>query len=202
MRKYNFLIAAIFHVIVIILIVFFASHEGILGKKMQTLSVVLVPKSKTEEVAKPKMEQPRIETPQVAVPTKQPQAAPQTVQSPSPSAAPAVAPPPAEMPSINFSDGAKEVQTITDPIQLYKAYLESYIKSQWNTPQSDYETFVEISITPEGKISQAEIISNNGDANWTKSINDALTKVKVLSRPIPKGFPPRFQIRFDTAIAM
>ena len=198
MRKQNLIIAAVFHVLIIVPLIFFASHEGMLGKKMQTLSVVLMPKPKVEEV-KPKVEQPRVETPKVALPTEQPKTVPQTVQAPLPSIAPAAAPPPAEMPAINFSDGAKEVNTVTDPIQLYKAYIESHIKSQWNTPQSDYETLAEISITPEGKISPIAIVSNTGDKEWTKSVNDTLAKVKILSRPPPKGFPNHFQIRFDTA---
>ena len=197
MRKQNLIIAAIFHVLIIVPLIFFASHEGMLGKKMKTLSVIMMPKPKVEEV-KPKAEQPRLETPKVALPTEQPKAVPQTVQAPLPSAVPAVAPPPVQMPTIDFSDGAKEVQTVTDPIQLYKAYLESHIKSQWNTPQSDFETLVEMSITPEGKISPIAIVSNTGDKNWTESVNDALARVKILSRPPPKGFPNHFQIKFDT----
>ena len=165
---------------------------------MKTLSVIMMPKPKVEEV-KPRVEQPRVETPKVALPTEQPKNVPQTVQAPLPTAAPAVAPPPAEMPAINFSDGAKEVQTITDPIRLYSVLIESQFKSHWNTPQSDYETLVEISITPKGEIFSIAIVSNTGDKDWTKSVNDALSKVKILSRPPPKGFPNHFQIRFDTA---
>ena len=158
----------------------------------------MMPKPKVEEV-KPKVEQPRVEQPKVALPTEQPKTVPQTVQAPLPTAAPAVAPPPSEMPTINFSDGAKEVQTVTDPIRLYSALIESQFRSHWNTPQSDFETLVEISITPKGEVSPIAITSNTGDKDWTKSVNDALAKVKVLSRPPPKGFPNHFQIRFDTA---
>jgi hypothetical protein len=197
MRKQNLILAVIFHVLVIVPLVFLASHEGMLGKKMQTLSVTLVPKSKVEEI-KPKVEPPRLDTPKVTLPTEQPKTVLRTVQAPSPTISPAVAPPPAEMPAINFSDGAKEVNTMTDPIQLYKVYLESHIKSQWITPQSDFETLVEMSITSKGEVSPIAIVSNNGDKDWTKSVNDTLAKIKILSRPPPKGFPNHFQIRFDT----
>jgi hypothetical protein len=198
MRKRNFLIAAVLHILIIFPLVFFASREGMLGKKMQTLTVVLVPKPKVEEV-KPRTEPPKVEVPKAAIPMEQPKAVPQTVQAPLPAAAPAVAPPPSEVPAISFSDGAKEVQSVTDPIQLYKAYIESHFKSQWETPQSDYETIVEINITPKGEVSPVGIVSNNGDKEWTKSVTDALAKVKTMSRPPPKGFPNHFQIRFDTA---
>ena len=198
MKRSNLIIAAVFHILVIIPLIFFASHEGMLGKKMQTLSVVMMPKPKVEEI-KPRVEPSKVEVPKATMPVEQPKSVPQTVQAPLPSAAPAVAPPPAEMPAINFSDGAKEVQTVTDPIRLYSALIESQFKSHWNTPQSDYETLVEISITPKGEVSPIAIVSNTGDKDWTKSVNDALAKVKVLSRPPPKGFPNHFQIRFDTA---
>ena len=201
MRRQNLIIAAIFHVLIIVPLIFFASHEGMLGKKMKTLSVIMMPKPKVEEV-KPRTEQPRVETPKVALPTEQPKAVPQTVQAPLPTASPAVAPPPAEMPAIDFPDGAKEVNTVTDPIRLYSALIESQFRSHWNTPQSDYETLVEMSITPKGEVAPIAFVSNTGDKEWTKSVNDVLAKVKVLSRPPPKGFPTHFQIKFDTADAL
>ena len=93
MRKRNFLIAAVLHILIIFPLVFFASREGMLGKKMQTLTVVLVPNPKVEEV-KPRTEPPKVEVPKAAIPMEQPKAVPQTVQAPLPAAAPAVAPPP------------------------------------------------------------------------------------------------------------
>jgi outer membrane biosynthesis protein TonB len=198
MKRSNIIIAVLFHVLIIVPLIFFASHEGMLGKKMQTLSVTIMPKPKVEE-AKPKVEQPRVENPKVALPTEQPKSVPQTVQTPLPTAAPATAPPPSVMPAIDFSDGAKKVNTVTDPIRLYSALIESQFRSQWNIPQSDYETLVEINITQKGEVSSIAIVSNNGDKDWTKSVNDALSKVKSLSRPPPKGFPNHFQIKFDTA---
>ena len=88
---------------------------------------------------------------------------------------------------------------VSDPILLYKAYIESHFKSQWETPQSDYETIIEINITSKGEVSPVAIVSNNGDKDWIKSVTDALAKVKTMPRPPPKGFPNHFQIRFDTA---
>ena len=198
MHKHNILIAAVLHVLIIFPLVFFAAHEGTLGEKMKMLTVGLVPKPKVEEI-KPRTEPPKVEVPKIAIPMEQPKAVPQPVQAPLSVAASAIAPPPTEISSINFSDGAKEVHSVSDPILLYKAYIESHFKSQWETPQSDYETIIEINITSKGEVSPVAIVSNNGDKDWIKSVTDALAKVKTMPRPPPKGFPNHFQIRFDTA---
>ena len=189
-------IVVIAHVIVVGLLLFLASKEGILGTKMQSLTVSLVPKEKIE-IPKPRsVEEKKIEIPQpiipkIEVPTEQPVAKIDNV-------APAIAPPPSEEASIQFSDGAKEVITSSDPIQLYKAYVEGYLKVQWNRPEKiDGEVQTHISIDNNGKILSTKLqIGSN--SQWNQSIIDLFSKVNSFPKPPPKGFPLTFDIRFDT----
>src|ERR1041385_8458690 len=116
--KVNLIISAVFHSVLVLCIFYFAAKEGLLGKKLKELAVTMVkekkpepPKEKPEE---PKVEQPKPEEAKVNVPQPKVQAtaAPPPAAS---DAAPAVAPAAAVLPSFDFSDGAKEVQSISDP---------------------------------------------------------------------------------------
>ncbi len=57
--KVNVTISLIFHVLIFVAGAYWAAHEGVLGKKLQELSVILVPKEKKpdEKKAEPKVEQ-------------------------------------------------------------------------------------------------------------------------------------------------
>ena len=167
-----------------------------LGKKMKSIAVTMISKSKPEEPAKPKVEQHRVEVPNPIVPANQPKVQ-QNVQISSPPSTISAAPAPVNLPLVSFSDGAKEVLTSNDPIQLYKAYIEFLIKGKWEIPANkSFETMVDININERGEILKTEVASDNGDVEWTRSIKNAISNVK-LSRLPPKGFPLKFKIRFD-----
>ena len=55
---------------------------------------------------------------------------------PPPAAAPpVVAPPPPEVPVFEF-EGGKAVNSESDPVQLYKGYMEYVLRSKWNRPDN------------------------------------------------------------------
>lgn len=196
-KKHLAIVAGV-HVIVILIAIFFASREGILGKKMKELSVVLVPKPKQEEVQK----KPSLPTPQIKIPEAKPivQEVKEPSRLPEASKAPTVAPTPVDVPSFQFSDGAKDVISSSDPIQLYKGYIERYIHSQWKTPDDeDKVTDVEITINSQGEILSANWSPNSTDP-WDVSIVKVLKKVNKFPSVPPKGFPHTFTVRFDTTM--
>ena len=39
------------------------------------------------------------------------------------------------MPAFEFHDGAKEVQSISDPNVIYKGLVEHALRSRWNRPE-------------------------------------------------------------------
>src|SRR5690242_10297947 len=94
--KVNLIISAVIHAAVIAVLFVWAAREGILGKKLKEIAVVIVPKEKPPEPPKPPPP-PRIEPPKEE-PTKL--APPKIVEAPKvmanaappPTAAPAVAP--------------------------------------------------------------------------------------------------------------
>jgi len=205
MNKTNIIIAVVVHAILLFVIVFFASKEGMLGTKMKALTVALVPKEKQTEVVKPKVEPPKSEIQQPTATTPKVDVVQQN-NTPKINAAPppAAVPPSVEMPSFQFSDGAKEVKNISDPIELYKNYIEYSFKSQWkrldNINDEGYVALIELTIDNKGKVVDNKWLSGSGDIRWDSSVKEVFDKIKSLSRPPPKGFPTTFQVKFDTTI--
>src|ERR1700742_1521902 len=133
--KVNLTISFVFHVLLVGVLLFFAAREGLLGKKIQKISVEMVkekPPEKPKEPEKPKVEPPKVETPKV----EPPKVVEETKPTPPPVAAPpVVAPPAAEVPSFEF-EGGKAVNSESDPVQLYKGYIEYVLRSKWNRPDN------------------------------------------------------------------
>ncbi|HTI98640.1 MAG TPA: energy transducer TonB [Dongiaceae bacterium] len=203
--KVNLTFSIIFHSVLLAVVFFFAAREGLVGKKMQALTATLVPKEKKAEPPKAKPEEPKVEEPKVAT-TPKPNMAPPKVEStaPPPDAAPAAAPEQVVLPSFQFSDGAHEVQSISNPVDLYKALIESSIRSRWNRPEdiddSTLAAEVELDVDPKGRINGTRWVSGSGNQRWDNSIKSALAETPALSQPPPKGFPEKFIVRFDVAM--
>jgi hypothetical protein len=106
-----------------------------------------------------------------------------------------------DVPSFVFTDGAKAVQTSSDPVQLYKGQLEYALRSKWNRPTDlADETFVaevEVAVNRDGGISQPAWKSGSGDSRWDDSVRQAIAATTTLNRPPPTNFPPRVLVRFD-----
>src|SRR5436190_20399364 len=120
--KTNLIISFVFHTVLIAAITYFAAREGLLGKKMKQLAVTMV-KEKKVEPPKPKEEEPKPEPPKTAEAPKANVPPPKTMAAAPPASdtTPAVAPAAAVLPDIQFSDGAHNVEAISDPNGIYKA---------------------------------------------------------------------------------
>src|ERR1039457_6781675 len=201
--KVNLIISSIFHGTLILVIFYFAAKEGMLGKKLKEITVTMVQKEKKPEPPKekppePKVEQPKAGQPKMAVP----QAKVETASAPPPSdSAAAIAPSAVSLPSFEFSDGAKEVQSISDPNGIYKALVEYTLRSRWNRPDDPmYDNNVaevELTVDKSGQIAGSTWLKGSGVALWDDSVKAALAHTKALSRPPPKDFPEKFVVRFD-----
>ena len=194
--KIHLVIAAVLHGVLILGLLFFASKEGMLGKTMQTLSVTLVPKQKIEEVQKIKAFEPKIELPRMAqIPVEMPKTL--SVATPVP-AAPVIAPEAVQIPSLAFSDGAKDVISTSDPILLYKSYVEKYLTTKWSAPQDEEDVvMVNLSVNDKGAIISTKITSQRG-GKWENSVKKVFAQISSFPKPPPKGFPPIFKIQFDS----
>src|SRR5277367_3753118 len=155
--KVNLLISFIFHALLVVVLVYFAAREGLLGTQLKKISVQLV-KQKPPE--KPK-EQPKAPEPPKEIP--KPVELPKVVQAPkfvpTTVAPPVVAPPSQELPSFEF-DGGKLVDASSDPVQIYKGLVEYTLRSKWDRPENmtddDYVAEIELSIDRDGDISDAQ----------------------------------------------
>lgn len=208
--KVSLIASLIFHVVVIGALAWFAAREGLLGKQLKTIAVSMAPKEKKPEPEKPKEPEKKPD------PTPQPQAQPQpTVQPttpppattqratppPSVTAPLAVAPPAVGLNSFSFSDGAKAVESTSDPVQLYRSFVEFSIRSKWLRPEGiaddSFVAEVELNVDPSGRILGSTWRSGSGNSRWDDSVRRAVAATTALSRPPPKGFPDRFTVRFD-----
>lgn len=189
------MISVAFHVLLVVVVLYFAARSGLLGKQLRKITVTMEKKEKPPE--KPK-EPPKVEPPKVVEPPKIVEP-PKVVEAP-PVAPPVVAPPAAELPAFDF-EGGKLVQSSSDPVQLYKGLLEYALRSKWNRPtdeaDDDFVVEVEVAVSRDGQISDPEWKKGSGDKRWDDSVRQALAATTSMTRPPPTNFPPRVTIRFD-----
>ena len=197
--KANLVISAIFHGILVGVLFYFAAKEGLLGKKVQKIAVEMVKKEKPPEPPKPKPEPPKVEPPKVEPPKIE---APkvETVKAPPIVAPPVVAPPTAEIPAFDF-EGGKAVNSESDPVQLYKGYIEYTLRSKWNRPENlpddNYVAEISVNVDREGNLSYPQWLKGSGDDKWDQSVKDVFKVVSNIDRRPPTNFPPTVTIRFD-----
>lgn len=202
--RVNLTISAVFHGLLIATVFYFAAREGYLGKKMSTI-VATLEKSVKKEPPKPEKPEVKPETPKVAEAPKpavatQPKV--ETVAAPPPAeAVAAVAPAAAELPSIDFQEGAHAVDSVSDPKSAYKGMIQHALLSRWNRPQDlADDTFVaevELTVNAAGQLGAPRWLRTSGNARWDDSVKAALAAIKSVSHAPPKGFPDKFQVRFD-----
>ncbi len=201
----SFFISAAIHVGLGMILFLVAAREGILGTRLREITAVIVPKEeKPPEPKKPK-EEPKEEPPKQAEikPVATPVVAPATVQAaPPPNGPPtAAAPPPVIGGDFDFSDGAKVVQSTSDPRELYKQAIEFAFRSRWKKPEGKDDSAllveVEVSLDSSGTVLGSEWKRGSGDAQWDKAVRTAVAATTTVGRKPPAGFPARFLVRFD-----
>jgi outer membrane biosynthesis protein TonB len=197
--KVNLIISFVFHAVLVLLLVYFAAREGLIGKQLQKIAVEMVkekPPEKPKEPEKPKVEPPKVEPPKVEPPkmVEENKPAPPVV------APPVVAPPNDEAPAIEF-DGGKAVNTETDPVQLYKGYVEYSLREKWDRPENmdddNYVAEVRVSVDKAGNLSNVVWQKGSGNEKWDQSVKDVFKVVQNIDRHPPTNFPPQVIIRFD-----
>lgn len=203
--KVNLIISVVLHSLAVLLIFFFAAREGLVGKKLQTLMATIVPKEKPPEEVKPP--EPRIEPPKDE-PKPEPTPAPAqetapTAPPPATETATAVAPPAVDVPSFDFSDGAKVVESSTNSqVAFYKNFVEYTFRTHWNRPELDvsddkFVAEVEVQVDKTGKVTNYALKKNSGNKSWDDSVVKAVESSKTIGRLPPTNFPPTFLVRFD-----
>jgi hypothetical protein len=104
------------------------------------------------------------------------------------------------VPSFVF-EGGKAVQTTSDPVQLFKGFVEYSLRSNWNRPVDiadlNFVAEVEVTVDRSGQISSPEWKRGSGNAAWDASVRQAIALTKSVGRTPPTNFPPRFLVRFD-----
>jgi len=190
------LISFVFHALLVVVLLYFAARSGVLGHKMQNLTVSLV---KTPPKPKPPPP-PKIEPPKVAPKVVEAPKPVEEAKAAPPPSQPVVAPPAAVLPSFGF-DGGAAVDTSSDPVQIYKGALEYAFRSKWDRPENmdddSYVAEVRVSVNRDGEIQDPQWEKGSGNTIWDESVRKAIAAVKSMDRPPPTNFPPQITIRFD-----
>jgi TonB family protein len=202
--KTNLIISFIFHSLIVLGVFYFAARQGVMGDKMKSL-VATLEQQKPKETPKPPKEEPKVEPPKQveqakAVTTPPPAAQPTTSAAPPPvEAPPAVAPP--TLDASFFADGAKAVVEVSDPKLVYKGSIERALRNNWERPEDvkddDFIAEVELSISPDGKVTSSRWVKGSGNDRWDKTVKAAVAATKSIGSAPPAGFPSKFMARFD-----
>jgi hypothetical protein len=197
--KVNLTISFVFHAVLVGVLLYFAAREGLLGKKIQKISVEMVkekPPEKPKEPEPPKVEPPKAEPPKIETPKIAEEAKP----VPPAAAPPVVAPANTEVPSFEF-DGGRAVNAESDPVQLYKGYIEYVLRSKWNRPDNladdNYVAEVQVNVDQAGNLSHVRWQKGSGNEKWDQTVKDIFKVVPSIDRRPPTNFPPQVTIRFD-----
>ena len=195
--KVNLTISAVVHGAIILALVYFAARQGYLGKQVKSILVTKVVEKKPEpekpkelpKVEPPKVEPPKMEAPKAEAPKAAPMAAP-----------PVVAPAAVDVPSFEFS-GGKTVLSESDPVQLYKGYMEYRLRSKWNRPENladdKYVAEVKVNVDQDGNLSRVTWQRGSGDDKWDQTVRNVFKTITSIDRRPPTNFPPSVTIRFD-----
>lgn len=203
--RVSFFVSLVLHIVMGLTIFFVAARQGILGKKMKEITAVIVPKEeKKPEPQKPKeepkVEQPKPETAKVEAP-KAAVAAPPVTSAAPPPAVSAAAPPPTVGADFDFNDGAKVVQTTSNPVELYKQAVEYAFRSRWIKPEgvddTGYVVEADVAVAPDGSVTGVDWKRGSGDPKWDASVREVLKETRTIGRKPPKDFPGKFLVRFD-----
>ena len=197
--KVNLTISFVVHTVLVVALFYFAAREGLLGKKIQhkiTAEIVKEkPPEKPKEPEKPKIEPPKVEQPKI----EQPKVAEESKPVAPPPAVP-VAVPPAEVPSFVF-EGGRTVNAESDPVQLYKGYMEYELRAKWNRPENmddaSYTAEVAVSVDKSGNLNNVAWQKGSGNDKWDQSVKDVFKLVQNIGHRPPTNFPPQVTIRFD-----
>ena len=195
--KVNLTISAVVHGAIILALVYFAARQGYLGKQVKSILVTKVVEKKPEpekpkelpKVEPPKVEPPKMEAPKAEAPKAAPMAAP-----------PVVAPAAVDVPSFEFS-GGKTVLSESDPVQLYKGYMEYQLRSKWNRPDNmaddNYVAEVKVNVDSDGNLTRVTWQKGSGDDKWDQTVRNVFKTITSIDRRPPTNFPPTVTIRFD-----
>lgn len=213
--KSSVTLSLIFHVLVILGLVFLAAREGVLGEKFKEIAVVIAPKKevkkpekppeekKPEEVKKPEEEkkpEPPKEEPKQLAKVTEPKPAPRVPEAPPVMIS--TPPPPAAIPAnFQFSGGGAPVQVSQDPTAVYRSMMEYTLHSGWSYPRQLKDTSlfaeVEVAVSPAGEMSVQNWKHRSGNQEWDASVQRVFQQVRTLRKAPPEGFPRSLVIRFD-----
>jgi TonB family protein len=194
--KVNLMISFVFHLLLVVVLLYFAARSGILGNQLKQISIKMIKeqKPKPKPPPPPRVEPPKAPPKVVAAPKIQ------EAKAPPPQAAPTVAPAATELPSFSF-DGGHAVTTSSDPVELYKGALEYAFHAKWDRPDnmddSSYVAEVQVDVAPDGQISNPQWEKSSGNSVWDNSVRKAIAAVKSMDRPPPTNFPSQVVIKFD-----
>lgn len=91
--------------------------------------------------------------------------------------------------------------TDTNPVDLYKGYMEYELRQDWNKPDnlddSKFVDEVQVHVDKQGRISVLKWLQDSGNQQWDNSVREVFKDVQSIDRLPPTNFPPDVTIKFD-----
>jgi hypothetical protein len=198
--KVNLAISFAFHAFLVVVALYFAARSGIIGKTAQKFTVSLEKKEEKPKEEKPKTEPQKVEQPKEQPKFEQPKMEEVKAAPPPDNSAPSVAPAATELPSFEFDEGRRVISE-SDPVQIYKSYVEYAFKSKWDKPEdmddSAYVAEIVVNVDKKGNISNPVWQKSSGNKRWDDSVRDVMQEVTTMGHKPPTNFPSTVTIRFD-----
>jgi outer membrane biosynthesis protein TonB len=206
--RINLILAFGLHAVLVLAGIYLAARGGLLGHQFHEIAVELVKERPVEKPREKEQEEPQVESPKEEI-------AARTIEAPRLATAPvaataapsvpesagsSIAPPQAVESAFEF-DGGKIVQSSSDPVEIYRGFVEHEIRLNWTRPSGvaddHFMAVVEVSVDTDGRLSDSEWKSGSGNARWDDSVRHAIAATERLDRRPPAEFPRRFLVRFD-----
>ena len=93
------------------------------------------------------------------------------------------------------------VQSSSDPVQLYKGFVEHALRSKWNRPADVNDDYfvaeVEVRVDRNGQLGGSQWKRGSGNQRWDEAVRQAIAATPTVNRPPPTNFPGRVLVRFD-----
>ena len=176
--KVNLMISFAFHALIVLVALYFAARQGLLGKQMKKISIEMVkekPPEKPKEPEKPKVEPPKMEPPRWS-----------RNQSGGGSQGRAATGQRHRQwwrrrrrnCRRSNSKAARRWKPVPTRCYLYKGYLEYALRSKWQRPDNvaddNYVAEVAVTVDRTGQISNPVWEKGSGDAQWDDSVKAGL----------------------------
>ena len=189
--KVNLMISFAFHAVLVLVLFYFAAREGLLGKKLKKIAVQMVKEKPPEKPKSPEPQKSNRRRPSRRKLKRPKLSKRQKCKRRLSSHRRWLRRRTARCRRLN-SAAARPSRPSSDPVQLYKGYMEYVLRQKWNRPDDeaddDFAAEVAVSVDRQGNIENSTWLKGSGDDRWDATVKQVFNVVKTLTARRPRIF--------------